>query len=145
MYFSEQANAWNTTYTTHTGKLRWLIFSTCHSMDTPFNIWGGRFLYGLDYYMGYVGTMTLGSTTDECLEDFAHNAFGGTSKFKTVWFTANDDWWLDNTAGVFACGTCSETTSSDADNWRDNYTKTWSKRQVTSSCSYYCSSSTHQG
>ena len=145
MFFGEQTNSWSNTFTTNPGKLRWLILSTCHSMDNPPSIWGGRFSYGLDYHMGYQGTMLLGETTDECLADFAHNAFGGTSKFKTVWFTANDDWWIDNTAGVFSCGNCSETTQNDANNWRDNYRKTWSRRQILSSCSYHCAYSTHEG
>lgn len=145
MYFGEQINSWNNTYTTHAGKLRWLIFATCYSMNNPFVHWVGRFIYGLDYYMGYQDIILVGPTTDECLEDFAHDAFYGTTKFKTAWFDANDDWWADNIAGVFACGTCIEDTLSDSENWRDNYKKTWSRRQNHSSCSYYCSVSTHQG
>ena len=142
----ESINNFNNIYSSHVGKLRWLILSTCHSMDeSPMSLWSNTFNYGLDYLLGYKGTMRLGETTDECLADFARNAFGGESKFKKVWFSANDDWWIDNTAGVFTCGDPLNPSSSYSDNRRDNYRRTWTPRKIYTSGTFYCSWSYHKG
>jgi hypothetical protein len=146
MILGESNNNFNNTYSSHVGKLRWLILSTCHSMDeSPMSLWSNTFNFGLDYLLGYKGTMRLGETTDECLADFARNAFGGESKFKKVWFSANDDWWIDNTAGVFACGDPISSSEFYSNYWRDNYCRTWNPRKIYTSGTFYCSWSYHKG
>ena len=146
MIFHEKTHVSTNIYMQNKGFLRWLILSTCNSLNSsPMGYWSGRFTYGLDYLLGYKNTMKLGETTDECLSDFASHAFGGNSKFKNVWFSGNDDWWIDNTAGVFTCGTPAANTQQDSENRRDNYTKTWNERVVNISGTYFCSWSWHEG
>ncbi|MBQ9816120.1 MAG: hypothetical protein IJM59_01455 [Proteobacteria bacterium] len=146
MFFNERTHSSNNMYMQNTGSLRWLILSTCNSINSgPMGYWSGRFTYGLDYLLGYKNTMKLGETTDECLSDFASHAFGGNSKFKKVWFSGNDDWWIDNTAGVFTCGTLTAPGQADSEYRRDNYRKDWGERIINASGTYYCAWSWHEG
>lgn len=46
------------------------------------------------------------------------------STFKSSWFSATSDWWVDDTAEVMAVGS----SGADALGRRDNLDKTWSRR-----------------
>ena len=128
MVFGEQSTS---TYgATHSGRALWLILATCHSVDTsPGQQWKLPFQYGLEMVMGYKGTSADSPFTDEVLADFAENAFGGESKFKQVWFSATEDWYIDDTAGIITChGTNTGTTTEELTNRLSNYRRTWPKR-----------------
>jgi hypothetical protein len=100
-------------YSSHPGKLRFLILSTCHSVEigpegdrTAPKIWMPVFSRGknLMYVMGYHGTSADGETTDEVGEDFASKAAGSGWKLKKAWFWAIEDWWVDDTGAVISRG-----------------------------------------
>lgn len=145
LYLGEQTEMPNSLYSTNPGQLRWLVWSSCHSMDNALTTWINTFRYGMDYMLGYKDNASLGETTDEVLADFSNNIFIDNKKFESGWFTANDDWWVDNKAATFTCTDCSDTSSSSAQNRLTNYTRFWSKRVMTTSCSIQCSTSYHEG
>ncbi len=117
-------------YGVHIGKLRWLILSTCYSVHTsPHQQWQLPFKYGLDMIMGYRGKTKDSSTTDEVLADFAEHAFRGNSKFKKVWFSATEDWLVNDTASIMTChGQNTGTTEEHLEIRLNNYRKDWEKR-----------------
>lgn len=116
--------------TVHPGRLLWLILATCFSVHTePAQQWQLPFKYGLEMVMGYRGISADSPFTDEVLADFAENAFGGESKFKQVWFSATEDWYVDDTSGIITChGTNTGYTTDDLLNRLNNYRRTWTKR-----------------
>jgi hypothetical protein len=68
---------------------------------------------------GYRGISMDGENTDEVLGDFADEAFGSSSKYKSAWFWAIEDWWTDDTGALIASGT----TENNAISRRDNMDK----------------------
>ncbi|NDY42474.1 hypothetical protein G3N55_06410 [Dissulfurirhabdus thermomarina] len=104
-YLGEQAGQ---TYATHPGKLRFLILSTCHSVekDKAPDQWGPVFWRGKNflYVMGYTGTSADSWTTDEVGEDFARKAAGSGWTLKQAWFWAIEDWWVNDTGAVISRG-----------------------------------------
>jgi len=114
----------------HTGKLRFLILCTCHSVEigpagdrTAPKVWMPVFGRGknLMYVMGYTGTSVDGETTDEVGEDFASKAAGSGWTLKQAWFWAIEDWWADDTGAVISRGS----SSAEAVNNRDSMKLSW--------------------
>ena len=132
--------------TVHPGRLLWLILATCFSVDTnPSQQWKLPFMYGLEMVMGYRGESADSTFTDEVLADFAGNAFGGESKFKQVWFSATEDWYIDDTSGIITChGTNTGYTTDDLINRLNNYRRTWTKR-YNNGTQRACAYAHHQG
>ncbi len=128
------------------GYARWLILATCYSLDVyPSQQWEMSHRYGVDMFMGYRGTSSDSEYTDEVLADFAEHAFGGESKFKQVWFSATEDWYIDDTSEIMTCnGSNTGTTSDDATYRLNNYTRTWAKR-LNDGTQRICSWAWHQG
>ena len=124
--FGESSSISN--FGTHSGSLRWLIYSTCHSVDTaPAQQWITAQQYGVDMILGYRGEATDGETTDENLADFGTDVFEGTFAFKQAWFDANEDWWIDDYPSLVTCD--SVNTNQTAQYRLNNYNRTWTKRQ----------------
>jgi hypothetical protein len=112
--------------------LRWALLATCYSVDVhPDQQWGHVFntggYNGFEYIMGYRGTSADSYTTDEVPGDWANSCIVGGSTFKSGWFSAAEDWWVDDTAEVMSGGT----SASDAQNRRDNLTHSWPQRSMT--------------
>jgi len=75
--------------------------------------------------MGYRGTSADSSTTDEVLGDWVDNAYAGTVyTFKSSWFNAIEDWWVEDTGAVVSGGV----TEADAIWRRDNYSRADARR-----------------
>jgi len=114
-------------YSTHPGAMRWAVLATCFSVDVdPWNQWAEGFTLGLEYVLGYRGLSADSFTTDEVPSDWANSCIGNTTGFKSGWFSAAEDLWVDDTAEVAAGGT----DVNDAIYNRDNQIKTWSKKPV---------------
>ena len=110
------------------GKMRFMIYGTCFSVDKAPNYqWGQAFWYGTDVVMGYRGVSADSETTDEVMEDLVGEALGGAGDFKPSWFWAAEDWWVDDTASIMASGT----DSTHAATRRDNLDRTWGRRAAT--------------
>lgn len=112
-------------YSTYPGQLRFLILSTCHSVDKTYapNVWGPAFWRGKNfmYVMGYTGTSADSWTTTEVGEDFASKAAGEGWTLKQAWFWAIEDWWVDDTGSLISRGA----TEADAVYNRDNMKLNW--------------------
>jgi len=118
-------------YSSHPGKLRFLILSTCHSVEVgpkgnriaP-KVWMPVFSRGknLMYVMGYDGTSTDGETTDEVGEDFARKAAGSGWTLKQAWFWAIEDWWVDDTGAVISRGSSRNEAIKNRDKMKLNWT-----------------------
>lgn len=110
----------------HSGQNRYLVLATCYSVDSsPHQQWGATLGYGTEYIMGYRGTSADSSTTDEVLGDWVDNAYAGTVyTFKSSWFNAIEDWWVDDTGAVVSGGV----TEADAIWRRDNYSRADARR-----------------
>jgi hypothetical protein len=112
------------TYATNKGYLRWLILATCHSVDTrPNEQWGQALYYGGDMVFGYRGTSADSFRTDEVPGDFAASAFVGGAQLKAAWFSAIEDFFVDDVGSVITSGA----TESEALWRRDNLTKQMSR------------------
>jgi hypothetical protein len=124
MRMGEQAGAYFAT--PNAGSNRWIILATCYGVHTqPNQQWSPNMSRGTEYVMGYRGLSADSENTDEVLGDWVDNAYGGTVyTFKSSWFSAIEDWWVDDTAGVVSGGT----SQSDADWRRDNYNRTSARR-----------------
>lgn len=105
--------------TPYRGYAAYIMWLTCYSVHTnPMQQWSQTMGVGTDYIMGYKNTSADSSYTDEVGEDWAAKAMGsGAYTFKSSWFYAVDDWWVNDTGGVVANGN----TASDATYRRDNY------------------------
>jgi hypothetical protein len=105
VYLGETADQPNSA---HPGTLRFLILSTCDSVNKnkAFDVWMPVFWRGknLMYVMGYHGDSADGETTDEVGEDFARKAAGSGWKLKKAWFWAIEDWWVDDTGALISRG-----------------------------------------
>jgi hypothetical protein len=87
--------------TPNQGSLRWLIMATCFSVDTsPFWQWYKALTYGGDAVYGFRGLSTDSPFTDEIGESFAIDAFGDQDPMTASWFSANDDFWINDTSAV---------------------------------------------
>jgi hypothetical protein len=127
--FDANNAVWNETYgsySTNSGHMRWAVMLTCDSVDTdPWNQWIETFYNGgTEYILGYRGLSADSFTTDEVAQDWANNSLVNATNFKSGWFSATSDWWVDDTAEVVAGGT----SASDATYRRDNLNHTWSRR-----------------
>lgn len=92
--------------TPNPGLMRYMMWLTCFSVDVqPNEQWGQTFRHGLDYIMGYRGTSADSENTDEVPEDFAQEAFYYNNTFKSSWFYAVEDWWVDDTGSLISAGT----------------------------------------
>jgi hypothetical protein len=124
------------------GNNRWMILATCLSVHTaPNEQWWETLAEGTEYVMGYRGLSADSETTDEVLGDWVDNAYASTVyTFKSSWFSAIEDWWVDDTGSVVSGGT-----NSTDSNWRrDNYSRNESRRSASTWWSYY-SWSWHEG
>ncbi len=120
-------------FASSTGNIRWIILCTCYSVHTqPGQQWGDQFYYGTDIVFGYRGLSADSENTDEVPEDFAEASFSGGDKFKAGWFWAIEDWWVDDVGSLVASGT----SSANANDRRDNMTKSWARRPNTQLHSY---------
>jgi hypothetical protein len=123
------------------GRTRWLMWLTCYSVDTaPHEQWGAALWQGLEYVMGYRGTSADSSTTDEVPGDWVDEAIGGSRGFKSAWFWAIEDWWVNDTGAVLSTGPDAATSSSR----RDNLNKNWGRRGA-DDYGYWASWSWHEG
>ena len=121
--------------------MRWAIFLTCYSVHTdPMNQWAEATDYGFDYVMGYKNTSADSHLTDEVASDWADEAIGDGDSFKSAWFYAVEDWWIDDTGGVVASGT----TTASANSRRDNLNKNTARRPA-NEYHGYMSWSYHEG
>lgn len=110
------------------GDTRWLLWFTCYSVHTaPNEQWGEAFYRGLEYVMGYRGTSADSSTTVEVPGDWVGAAISGSDTFKSAWFWAIEDWWVDDTGAVASTGP----DSASSDYRRDNLKRTWARRSST--------------
>ena len=112
-------------YSYNPGKLRFLILSTCHSVDkdrAPY-VWGPVFWRGKNfmYVMGYHGLSADSWLTDEVGEDFASKAAGSGWSLKQAWFWAIEDWWINDTGALISRGA----SQSEAISNRDYMTLNW--------------------
>jgi len=117
------------------GSNRWMVLATCYSVHSaPHQQWAPSMGYGTEYIMGYRGTSADSSTTDEVLGDWVDNAYASTVyTFKSSWFVAIEDWWVDDTGSVVSGG--SDLAWSD---WRrDNYSRITARRGATEYWSWY--------
>jgi hypothetical protein len=114
------------TWATNPGHTRWIVLLTCYSVHTdPWNQWIEAFGdSGTEYIVGYRGTSADSFTTDEVAGDYANNSYVNQSTFKSGWFSATSDWWVDDTAEVVS----GAATQSQAIYNRDNYKHTWPRR-----------------
>lgn len=123
------------------GNTRWLMWMTCYSVDTaPNEQWNEAFWLGLEYVMGYRGTSADSSTTVEVPGDWVDMAIGSSDTFKAAWFSAIEDWWVDDTGAVAASGPDSAASAYR----RDNLKKSWARRASTDTGNYV-SWSWHEG
>lgn len=91
--------------TPNRGWMRWAIFATCNSVDhSPNEQWDQTFWYGGDYVHGYRGISADSTYTSEALEDWASAAMGDGDTFKSAWFWAIEDWYVDDVGSVLAPG-----------------------------------------
>jgi Family of unknown function (DUF6345) len=102
-------------------KMRWAMLLTCFSADTnPARQWDAAMEFNqFEYVMGYRGTSADSSTTEEVGRDWVSGAIVNFSTFKSQWFSATSDWWVDDTAEVVSGGT----SVADSDSRRDNLVK----------------------
>jgi len=119
MFMGERTGQANST---HPGILRFLILSTCHSVERgqEIAVWGPVFWRGLDllYVMGYTGTSADSPTTDEVGEDFASKAAGSGWTLKQAWFWAIEDWWVNDTGSLISRGGSQSEAISNRDNMK---------------------------
>lgn len=120
--------------TPNPGNTRWMLWFTCYSVHTsPNQQWDQAMYRGLEYVMGYRGLSADSSTTTEVPGDWVGEAIGGSSSFKSAWFWAIEDWWVDDTGAVVAAGN----TEADAINRRENLTRNWARRAGDHYGTYY--------
>lgn len=108
----------------HPGASRYSMWLTCYSVHTdPIGQWAQTMRQGHDYVMGYRGTSADSLTTDEVPRDWAKKAMRASDpwRFKSAWFWAIEDWWVNDTGAVVANGS----TEDQAKNRRNNYRRTW--------------------
>jgi len=117
------------------GNNRYLVLATCFSVHTsPHQQWSPTMNRGTEFVMGYRGLSADSETTDEVLGDWVNNAYAGTVyTFKSSWFNAITDWWINDTGAVVSGGT----SSSNAAWSRDNYSRSTARRRATDSWTYY--------
>jgi hypothetical protein len=107
-------------------KMRWAMLLTCFSADTdPARQWDAALEFNqFEYILGYRGTSADSSTTEEVPRDWVSGAIVNKSTFKSAWFSATSDWWVDDTAEVVSGGT----SVSDSNNRRDTLVKTTARK-----------------
>jgi hypothetical protein len=112
-------------YSTNTGKLRFLILATCHSVEksSASSEWGPVFWRGKDlmYVMGYSGTSEDSENTDEVGEEFAQYAAGDKKTLKQSWFDAAREAFSSDVPALITHGT----SQADANSRRDNMKLSW--------------------
>lgn len=74
--------------------------------------------------MGYKGLSADSSYTDEVAGDWADEAYGDNETFKSAWFWAVEDWWIDDVGGVYSSGE----DGTHAAFRRDSLRRTWVRR-----------------
>lgn len=109
----------------YSGVNKYSMWLTCYSVHTdPMAQWSQTMQTGHDYVMGYRGTSADSYTTDEVPRDWAKKAMRNSDpwRFKSAWFWAIEDWWVDDTGALIANGS----DESHAINRRNKYKRTWS-------------------
>jgi len=122
MIFGERGGSFSTP---HSGSLRYLMWLTCESVHTaPDYQWIDTARYGLEYIMGYRGLSADSSTTEEVAEDWVDKAMKDGRTFKSAWFYAIEDWWVNDVGSLVAPGVDANASIQR----RDNLTKNWGRR-----------------
>ncbi|WNG44034.1 hypothetical protein F0U60_07945 [Archangium minus] len=128
-------------YALNPGQARFMLLMVDFSVDErPNEQWGQAMYRGLEYTMGYRGWSSDDARTDEVGGDWADKAMGESWTFKSAWFWAVEDWWLNDVGSLVSVGV----NAAEADIRRDNLDKNWAPRSALDVSNWY-SWSYHQG